>query len=166
MEKSIADIAEKASSINELLTKIYYPLGLYINLITNFKILDLLKLLLVNIIPLYIFIMIGSIYYINIIFKSTEISIVKNNKKGRVISRKPIISLTIKELKRYLSSPIYMFNTGFGLLIGVGFSIGGRLKYVLSLFINLLLATKFSSVCLSYNDVPLIVLTPNVLNAS
>ena len=49
IETFIADIAEKALSINELLTKIYYPLGLYINLITNFKILDLLKLLLVNI---------------------------------------------------------------------------------------------------------------------
>ena len=94
----IADIADKASSINELLTKIYYPLGLYINLITNFKVLDLIKLLLVNIIPLFIFIMIGSIYYFKIVFKSKEISIVKNNKKGRIKARKPIISLARKEL--------------------------------------------------------------------
>lgn len=123
IETFIENIADKATSINDMLTKIYYPLGLYINLITNFKILDLLKLLLVNIIPLLIFIMIGSIYYFKIIFKSKEISIIKKTRKGRIKSRKPIISLARKELKRYLSSPIYMFNTGFGLLILITFTI-------------------------------------------
>ena len=56
LESFISDIASKATSINDLLTKIYYPLGLYINLITKFKILELLKLLLVNIIPFMLFI--------------------------------------------------------------------------------------------------------------
>ena len=146
IETFIADIADKASSINELLTKIYYPLGLYINLITNFKVLDLIKLLLVNIIPLLIFIMIGSIYYFKIVFKSKEISIVKNNKKGRIKVRKPIISLVRKELKRYLSSPIYMFNTGFGLLILITFTVYICIKGASALSI------QFES--FNFNDIP------------
>ena len=44
----IKNIASKAESINDLLTSIYYPIGAYINLITKFKLLDLIKLLLIN----------------------------------------------------------------------------------------------------------------------
>lgn len=48
----IKNIASKAESINDLLTSIYYPIGAYINLITKFKLLDLIKLLLTSCIGL------------------------------------------------------------------------------------------------------------------
>ena len=46
-----------------------------------------------------------------------------NHKSANIIKRKPIISLARKELKRYFSSPIYMFNTSFGLLLCIIISI-------------------------------------------
>lgn len=119
LENFIQDIASNATSINDMLTKIYYPLGLYIDLIFKFDLLKLIKLVLINILPLIIFILIGQKLYFKIIFNSKEDSIKKkiNVKKELNIKRKPIISLARKELKRYFSSPIYMFNTSFGLIL-------------------------------------------------
>lgn len=129
-EGFIQDIAFKATSINDILTSIYYPLGLYIDLILDFKLLKLIKLILINVIPLILFILIGQRFYFKIIFNSKEDSITKKGKQKRNlnIKRKPIISLTRKELKRYFSSPVYMFNTSFGLLLSVIVSIGLWIK--------------------------------------
>lgn len=125
MENFIEDIASKATSINNLLTSIYYPLGLYINLITNFKILDLIKLIIIHILPFILFIFIGSKFYFKIISSSKVNTITRkvNHKKELIVKRKPIVSLVKKELKRYFSSPVYMFNTSFGLLLSVIVSI-------------------------------------------
>ena len=125
LEDFIKNIASHATSINDLLTSIYYPLGLYVNLITKFSILELLKLFLINIIPFILFIITGAKFYFYIIFNSKESKIAKNNniKKEIIIKRKPITSLVKKELKRYFSSPVYMFNTSFGLLLSVIVSI-------------------------------------------
>ena len=129
-ENFIQNIAVKAVSINDMLTNIYYPLGVYIDLIHDFKLIKLIELVLVNIIPLILFILIGEKFYFKIVFNSKESSVNKknNNKKDFYVKRKPIISLTRKELKRYFSSPIYMFNTSFGLLLSVVVSIGLCLK--------------------------------------
>ncbi|MGN0973587.1 MAG: hypothetical protein ACI4OT_02465 [Bacilli bacterium] len=125
LENFIQDIASKATSINDILTGIYYPLGLYINLITQFKLLELVKLLLVNIVSFILFILIGAKFYFSIISSSKETSISKktNNKNKTIIKRKPIVSLVRKELKRYFYSPVYMFNTSLGLLLSVIVSI-------------------------------------------
>lgn len=125
LENFIQDIASHATGINDILTSIYYPLGLYINLITNFEILDLIKLILINFVPFFLFILIGAKFYFKIISSSkvNEIKRKVNHKKELIIKRKPIISLVRKELKRYFSSPVYMFNTSFGLLLSVVVSI-------------------------------------------
>lgn len=124
LENLIQDIASKATDINDMLTSIYYPLGLYVNLINKFDLLSLIKLLLINIVLFILFILIGSKLYFKIIFNSKENTNKKRiYKKDLIIKRKPIISLTRKELKRYFSSPIYMFNTSFGLLLSVILSI-------------------------------------------
>ncbi|MGN0383206.1 MAG: hypothetical protein ACI4DS_02970 [Eubacterium sp.] len=121
IENFIQDIASKATGINNMLTNIYYPLGLYINLITKFQILDLIKLIIINLVPLGLFILIGDRFYFKIISRSKEsnVKIKVNRKKELIIKRKPVISLVRKELKRYFASPVYMFNTSFGLLLCV-----------------------------------------------
>ena len=114
------NIASNATNLNEMLTKIYYPIGAYISLINRFDILIFIKLLAINIIPFVVFIMLGQKYYFNIIsnFKSSNVSI-KNNKKETIKIRKPIVSLAMKEIKRYLSSTVYMFNSSFGLVLAL-----------------------------------------------
>lgn len=114
------NIASNATNLNEMLTKIYYPLGAYISLINKFDILIFIKLLVINIVPFAIFIMLGQKYYFNIIsnFKNSNVNI-KNNKKEKIKLRKPIVSLAMKEIKRYLSSTVYMFNSSFGLVLAL-----------------------------------------------
>ncbi len=124
MEKFMAGLVENATSINEILTKIYYPIGLFINLINKFEVLDLIKLLVINLIPFAIFIVIGAKFYFKIISKSKENTTKKSNtKKGIIKQRKPIIAFTTKELKRYFSSPVYMFNTSFALILSICVSV-------------------------------------------
>lgn len=114
----IENIAIKATSINDMLTRIYYPVGAYISLIDKFDILVLVKLLLINIIPFMLFIYLGSKYYFKIISNSKDSNTKKNKKEIEVFKKNsPVKALTIKELRRYFSSPVYMFNTMFGLLI-------------------------------------------------
>lgn len=119
IESFVKDIASKAQNINDLLTRIYYPIGAYINIINDFDIMTLIKLILVNIIPMLLFIYIGAKFYFKIISKSKETSThsKKATKKELIKKRTPIKSLTIKELKRYFSSPTYMFNTCIGLIV-------------------------------------------------
>lgn len=122
IENFIKDIAVKANSINDFLTRIYYPIGLYINLVNKFNIFDLIKLILVNILPFILFIFIGSKFYFKIIVNSDGSSI-RENTHNTFIKRSKIMALVRKEMNRYFSSPVYMFNTSFGLLLLVVLSI-------------------------------------------
>lgn len=115
METITTNIVNNASSINNIITN-YYPVRLSINLIIKFNISDLIKLLLINIIPFILFILIGQKYYFKIISNSKN-NIKKVNINIKIRVRKPIIALTNKELKRYFKSPVLMFNTSFGLII-------------------------------------------------
>lgn len=121
IESFVANLGENAKSINDLLIKLYYPTLLYNNLITNFNLIDLIKLLLINIIPFIIFIVFGSKYYFKLISKTKEnyVKTKVNNKEKMYIKRSKMITLIRKELKRYLSSPIYILNTSFGLLLSL-----------------------------------------------
>lgn len=114
----IKNIALKATSINDMIMKIYYPIGAYLNLLQKFNIMTLLKLLIVTIIPLIIFILIISKYYFSIITKSNGSNISKSkNKEIKYKQNTHINTLIKKELKRYFSSTVYMFNTLSGLIL-------------------------------------------------
>lgn len=119
LENYINNIVEHATDINDLLIKIYYPIGLYVRLITNFSFIDFIKLISVNIIPLLIFILLGSKFYFKIISnnKNSKHKTKINNKKDEYKKHSKLYSLAKKELKRFVSSPVYMFNSSFGLII-------------------------------------------------
>ena len=157
-ESIMTNLVNNATSINDLLTKLYYPLGLYVSLIFDFDIITFIKLILVNVLPLVLFILIGQKFYFKIIFASNK-SKVRNNKKVKFDLNKPIVALTKKELKRYFSSPVYMFNTSFSLILmvvlSVVLSINGNTD-IISAFANyyilvsfLLLSTSITSSSIS-----------------
>lgn len=118
LEQMIGGIEQNADNINQSLVSVYYPIKLYSNLVQNFNIIELLKLLAINIIPTILFICIASIFYFKIISKTTE----KSGKKSKFISlnnkilkkRPKVVSLIKKELKRFFDSPVYIINTMFG----------------------------------------------------
>ena len=119
----IANIIQNANNINEVITKIYYPAGLYINLIQNFNILDLVVLFAINIIPAILFVYVASIFYFKITSKLEEKS---NNKKkvnwGKSADKtfkvkSQLLGLINKEMKRFFSSPVFIINAGFGMVL-------------------------------------------------
>lgn len=123
MQGFITNITQNANSINEVITKIYYPAGLYINLIQNFNILDLVILLAINIVPAIIFVYIASIFYFKITSKLGE----KSNSKKKVNwtksddktfkAKSQLSGLINKEMKRFFSSPVFIINAGFGIVL-------------------------------------------------
>ena len=133
LESMLGDIEQNADNINQSLTSVYYPVKLYSNLVQNFNIIELLKLLAINIIPTILFICIASIFYFKIISKTTE----KSGKKSKSISlnnktlkRRPkVISLIKKELKRFFDSPVYIINTMFGGVIIIAATIGIAINF-------------------------------------
>ena len=125
MQGLIANIAQNANSINEVITRIYYPAGLYIKLIQDFNILDLVILFAINIIPAILFIYVASISYFKITSKlgektnnSKKVNLKKSsNKTFKVKSQ--LSGLINKEMKRFFSSPVFIINAGFGIVLMV-----------------------------------------------
>ena len=131
MQGMVANIVQNANSIQEIITKIYYPAGLYINLIQNFNILDLIILLAINIIPAIVFVYVASIFYFKINSKLGEkgngnkkVGVAKTTEKTYRV-RTQLSGLIHKEMKRFFSSPVFMVNAGFGmvLMIAVTFAL-------------------------------------------
>ena len=115
----INNFGEKATSINNIITKIYYPCNAYVKMVTNFRIGNLLLFIFINTLLFVITILgLSKIYFkINSNVKGIKIG---TNKKDYVIKKnKPIISLIKKELKKFGSSPVFITNTGFGLVLFV-----------------------------------------------
>lgn len=96
----------------------YYPLtNIYITLLEG---VNLLSLLVFIIIPLVLFGLF--VIFINKGYTVLRDKLLKQNVKSDYILKrytinKPVISLYKKELKRFLSSPLYVLNTSFGCII-------------------------------------------------
>ena len=131
----IANIIQNAKSINEVITKMYYPAGLYINLIQDFNILDLAILLAINIIPAIVFVYVASIFYFKITSKLGE----KTNNSKKVNLKKAsdkifkvksqLFGLINKEMKRFFSSPVFIINAGFGMVLMVVITIAISINF-------------------------------------
>ena len=117
LEGIIGQLAQKASSINDMITSIYYPAGAYIKLITDFNILDLFVFILVNLSLFAVLtILLGKIYFkIN-----SNVKMVKTTSKSSKFTIKvhsPIKALMRKELNKFVNSPVFVTNAGFGLVL-------------------------------------------------
>ena len=115
----LAGLKENAVNINDIITKVYYPAGLYTNLIQSFNIIDLIVLFAISIVPAVIFIYLAGIFYFKLTSKSTEKGIGKKFvvKENTYNVKKPLKALIYKELKRFLSSPVFIINSALGLLL-------------------------------------------------
>ena len=112
-------LMEHATSINDLIIKIYYPAGIYAKLVTNFNIFDLLLFILINISIFILSIYILSKFYFKI---NSRIKKVITNKKVNInnltIKETPItISLIKKELNTFFKTPVFIINSGFALVL-------------------------------------------------
>lgn len=116
LQNILLNLANNANSIDKVLSKFYYPIKLYISLVNAFNIKDLAILILINIVISIAFIAIFSISYFKVISKSSEISKKTKYKLKKKINSQ-LTALIMKDFKRFLASPVYIVNAGFGLII-------------------------------------------------
>ena len=119
IENIINYIVKNATSINDIITKIYYPAGLYASLTTKFNLNDLLLFIVINLILSIITIYLLSISYFKINTRLKSITTVKKSSNNKIVIRKKSQSLSLmkKELLTFLETPVFLINAGFGLVL-------------------------------------------------
>ena len=114
----VQSITEHATSISDTITKYYYPVGEYVNLVTNFNTLKLLAYVGIHLVLFALtVVLIGRIYFS---VNSSSKSIKKKNKTSKEYKIKtstPVNSLIKKEFTRFINSPVFVSNAGFGLVL-------------------------------------------------
>ena len=125
-------VAKHATSINDMISKIYYPAGVYANLVTNFNIKDLLVFIAINIGLFALLIFVLSKVYFKINSRLKSIATTKKVKISSIVikSKSASMSLIKKELN------MFIINAGFGLVLFLIMSIYTSIKYdnVLSIY--------------------------------
>ena len=117
LQNLVENLAQNATTINEIITKLYYPAGAYIKLITEFNILDLIIFIGSHLILFMLTIFTLSKIYFKI---NSKVKIVKTEKKKsnyKIITKKPLKALVKKELNRFISTPVFVINAAFGLVL-------------------------------------------------
>ena len=118
-ENLVTNIAQNAASINDFITKLYYPAGAYIELVTKFNLLKLLEFIFVNLVVFIVStILIGRVYF-NINSSVKSIKTKKSRKKYKIKTSTPIKALIKKEFSRFINSTVFVTNAGFGLVLFV-----------------------------------------------
>ena len=112
-------LVNNIDSLNENISKFYYPAGIYGKLVSNFNIIDLIIFILINlgIFGISIFILSKTYFKINTRLKSVSSNKKSGNKEISYNKSSVTISLIKKELKTFVSIPVFIINSGFGLVL-------------------------------------------------
>ena len=131
MNGFINNLADTATSINEIITRIYYPAGAYIELVTNFSALKLLEFIGIHVVLSIVTIFLISKVYLNINtqVKSIKVKKQRGNSEYKIKARKPIFALMKKEFSRFINSTVFVANAGFGLILFILGCIAITIKY-------------------------------------
>ena len=129
IENAVSNLAQNATKVNNVITKIYYPANAYIKLVTQFNIKDLLIFILVNCslfaITIYC---LGKVYFkINSDVKAIKKTTKNSNYKIKV--NNPIKSFIKKELNRFINSPVLVINSAMGLVLFIAGCIALIIKF-------------------------------------
>lgn len=118
IQNIMAAIAENASSVNEVITRLYYPVGAFIKMVTDFDILTLLLFVAVNVGLAAVFVWAFSKVYFKINSRVKAVKVVnKKHKEGKIKARGVMVAMIIKELRRFVGSPVFIINAGFSLVL-------------------------------------------------
>ena len=117
MEDVIQTMAQNAGRINSVITLIYYPAGQYIDLVRGFEWWKLVVFVIVNLgLLLLTVVILGRVYYkIN-----SRVKVVKGDEKKheyKIVMHRPVVALVRKEIGKFVSSPVFVINAGFGLVL-------------------------------------------------
>ncbi len=112
-------LVNNVSTLNANIMKYYYPAGMYGKLVSNFNIIDLLIFILINVLSFSIMVFIVSKVYfkVNTELKSVKVSNKKSSKNLNYNKNSVTKSLIKKEIKTFFNIPVFIINSGFGLVL-------------------------------------------------
>lgn len=149
-----------SNSLSDILKKIYYPAAVYLDLINDFNLFELIKFILINILIYILGILILNKYYFKI---NSGLKRVVSNKKVNVEDlnikqNSKNNSLIKKELNIFFKTPVFIVNAGFSLVLFIVMAIMLCIKF--DGFMNTLGSTKDFVFLkdLLVSNVPLIIL--------
>ena len=153
-ENFVLNIVKKASSINDFITRLYYPVGAYINLVNDFNIKELFYYIFSNLIIFFITIYILSKFYFKI-NSSYKRVLLNKNKKYKIKNTTKIKAFIKKEINRFISTPVFITNAGFGLVLYVIFCIFILIKFD---SINVILSKSIPDININFilNNIPIL----------
>lgn len=131
MDNLLNDLVKHATSINDLVTKIYYPAGVYAKLATDFNVVDLLVFVGINILIYVITILILSKFYFKINSRLKKVTSTKKTSINKLTIKQnsPTKSLIKKELTTFFKTPVFIVNAGFGLVLFIAAAILISIKF-------------------------------------
>lgn len=110
-------LADMSKTLTQQANRIYALAGMYDNAVVHYHIAPFLLFLGISIATFLVYVLV-----VKKVFKRMNTLIMtgsyhSNYKLGQLKTSSPIKALFIKEIKRYFSSTIYVFNTGFGIIM-------------------------------------------------
>ncbi len=117
MENILSNFTNNASYINSVITSLYYPANAYVKMATNFKVVDLIIFIVINLLIFIIGIYIMNIRYFKINSKVKEEKVISKKKNYNIKVNSPRVSLIKKELNKFFNTPVFIINAGFGLVL-------------------------------------------------
>ena len=122
-QKYVNEFIANSESIVNGLSGIYPP-ALYLkNALINIDFISLVKFIIISIIPFMIFIFVFAKTFKIINGKLSETYRRANYKVGSLEEKSILKALMIQELRRYIATPIYIFNTAFAMVLLVAASV-------------------------------------------
>lgn len=119
LQNFIKDIVQNATSINDVITKLYYPAGAYVKLITDFNVKDLIVFIAIHALLFTVTVMLLGKVYFRINSRVKTVKTGKTNTKYNIKTNTPMKALIKKELRKFISSPVFVTNAAFGLVFYV-----------------------------------------------
>lgn len=134
----MTNIAQNASNINDLITRLYYPVGAYISLINDFNVVTFLIFIFSHIIIFTIAVLLLGKIYFNINSNNKEVIVNHKNTKYKIKSHCKLVAFIKKELNRLLLTPVFIANAGFSLILYLILCIAVSIKYdaIIEMFSN------------------------------
>lgn len=124
-------IITHSTSINDFITKIYYPAGVYADLIIKFDIVKLLVFIGINLLIFTLGVLVLSKVYFKINSRLKKVTTSKKVKIDNLVIKKnsSMISLIKKEFNTFFKTPVFIVNAGFSLVLFILISIVLCIKF-------------------------------------
>ena len=121
-----------AESINDFITRRYYPAGVFSKLVVDFNVKELLIFVAINIIVMVFTVFVLGKFYFRINSGLKNISTSKTHTKVKDLkfkARSQTSSLIKKEFNTFFKTPVFIINAGFALVLFIVLAVVAAIKF-------------------------------------